>query len=157
VAVLTAVVLLGAGCTSGGSKPAPAVTTGHVLEAPPIFASRAGVLHLRVKAEPTTSTINGRSYKNMYVYRESVVGGAGTFTPGSASAYVSPEWHVMPGDRLVLDYINALPDLPFTPVGSDSPSMVPQPLNLHTHGLTVRPEGNGDDVLMSIQIGRAHV
>ena len=86
MAVLAAVLLLGAGCTGGASKPAPAVTTGHVLEAPPIFTSRAGVLHLRVKAEPTTSTINGRTYKNMYVYRESVVGGAGTFRPGTASA-----------------------------------------------------------------------
>lgn len=132
------------------------MSTGHVLETAPIFTSKAGVLHLRVRAESTTSTINGRSYKNMYVYRESVVGGAGTFTPGTASEYVSPEWHVMPGDRLVLDYINALPDLPFTPVGSTTAEMVPQPLNLHTHGLTVRPEGNGDDVLMSIPPGRSN-
>lgn len=150
------VVLFGAGCSGSTNKPAPAVTTGHVLEAPPIFTSKAGELHLRVKAESTTSTINGRSYKNMSVYRESVVGGAGTFTPGTASAYVAPEWHVMPGDRLVLDYINALPDLPFAPVGSKTPEMVAQPLNLHTHGLTVRPAGNGDNVLMSIPPGRSN-
>ena len=45
---------------------------------------------------------------------------------------------------VVIDYINGLPDLTFTPVGSKTPQKMHQPINLHTHGLTVRPEGNGD-------------
>lgn len=80
----------------------------------------------------------------------------GTYTPGTASTHVGAEWHVMPGDQITVEYINALPDDEFTAVGQTNPETVAQPINLHTHGVTVRPDGNSDNVLLSIPQGRSN-
>src|SRR5690606_25927351 len=80
----------------------------------------------------------------------------GTVTPGDASAYIGPELRVEPGDRLVIDLVNALADVPFQAVGEAEPTAIAQPLNLHTHGLSVAPAGNSDNVLLSIPPGRSN-
>ncbi len=138
------------------NAPAVAVSTGQPLQTPDVYTSKAGKLHLRVKAEKVTAAINAQPYTNIFAFTTSLVGDAGTFTPGTASAYVGPEWHVLPGDQLTIDYINALPDAEFTAVGQTKSVEVPQPINLHTHGLTVRPDGNSDNVLLSIPQGRSN-
>jgi len=150
---LAAVVVAGAPACSGAHD---TVEVGQPLEMPAVYASRNGTLHLRVTAVEAPSTISHRSYQDMRVYRTQVVDGAGTFTPGTTSAYVAPEWHVMPGDHLVIDYVNDLTDQQFTPIGEKRARPFPQPINLHTHGLTVRPNGNGDNVLLSIPQGRSN-
>lgn len=169
-AVAVGVVLVASSCTSSssdgqssdgttkpGAIPAEAFAPGTVdLPDPDVYTSKDGVLHLRVKASSTTSTINGVSYDSMMTYDTQVVDGQGTFTAGDASTYIAPRWSVLPGDRLVIDYINDLPDLAFTPVGATEAEMVPQPINLHTHGLTVDPAGNSDNVLLSIPQGRSN-
>ncbi len=48
-----------------------------------------------------------------------------------------PTWHVRPGDRLEVRLVNNLDE----------------PTNLHTHGLSVSPEGNGDNPFLSIGPG----
>ena len=126
------------------------------LPTAPIYASRDGVLHIEVTATQVSSTINRQPYTNIYTYDTEIVDGQGEFTPGTASAYIGPEWHLQPGDRLVVDYVNALPDTMFQPIGSDAPEPVDQPINLHTHGLTVAPNGNRDNVLLAVPQGRSN-
>jgi FtsP/CotA-like multicopper oxidase with cupredoxin domain len=126
------------------------------LQMPPVYSSKDGVLHLRVKATQTRATVNERSYPNVYTSATRIVDEEGTFTPGTASKYVGAQWHVEPGDRLIVDYVNALPKTDFQPLGNADPSMVPQPINLHTHGLAVAPSGNSDNVLLSIPQQRSN-
>ncbi len=173
--VMVFMTVMGAGCTSdsgngqgpgttGTVKPAgtttlvgrPATAVAGMLPVAPIYASKNGVLHLKVKAEQVSSSIAGQDYSNIFTYDTSLVDGQGTYTPGTASAYVGPEWHVDPGDKIVVDYVNALPDAEFQPLGSKTPENVPHPINLHTHGLTVAPSGNSDNVLLSIPQGRSN-
>jgi FtsP/CotA-like multicopper oxidase with cupredoxin domain len=127
-----------------------------VLQTPPVYASKDGVLHVRMKATPTRTTINGKEYPNVYTFATKVVDGQGAFTPGTASKYVGPQLQVEPGDRLIIDFVNALPKTAFQPLGADEPQMVAQPLNLHTHGLAVSPTGNSDNVLLSIPQRRSN-
>ena len=107
------------------------------------------VLHLRVRARTTTSTIAGIVYRKMDIYDTSVVAGQGRFTPGTTSSYVGAQWTVAPGDTMIIDYVNSLDPAVFTPNGQPIQE-IPQPLNLHTHGLTVSPTGNSDNVLLAI-------
>lgn len=131
------------------------------LQTPDVYKSKEGVLHLRVRAKDVESTINGQRYKGMFVYETSLVDNQGVFSKGDASPYIGPEWRLEPGDKLIIDYINELPDYQFTGVdphtGKDGPAQtLPQPLNLHTHGLTVSPAGNADNVLLSIPPQRSN-
>lgn len=127
-----------------------------MLPVAPQFTSKDGVLHLKVKAEQGKSSINGRDYTNIATYDTSLVDGQGTYIPGTASAYVGPQWNVQPGDEVIVDYINALPDSEFLPVGATTVEKVPHPINLHTHGLTVSPAGNSDNVLLAVPQGRSN-
>jgi FtsP/CotA-like multicopper oxidase with cupredoxin domain len=52
-------------------------------------------------------------------------------------AYIPPVWHVSPGDTLVVTLHNRLPE----------------PTNLHFHGLHVSPRGNGDNVFVHVAPG----
>jgi len=165
LATITALAVAGCG-GDGGSASTSASTTSTTPTPPapgdlpvaPVYASKDGELHLRVVARSQTSSIADVSYKGMDIYDTQLVDGKGTYTPGTASTYVGPQWSVQPGDRLVIDYVNALPTMPFLPLGNDpdDPEQVPQPLNLHTHGLTVSPAGNSDNVLLSIPSGRSN-
>ncbi|UQA56992.1 multicopper oxidase domain-containing protein [Polyangium aurulentum] len=150
--------------TSCGSDPLPD-TTARFLQQPDVYTSVGGVLHLRVEASARDGLINDRPYALMRVYETSVVDARGTKVEGDASAYVGAQWHVQPGDRLIIDYVNSLPDYEFVPIGvvpddddenRCSAYLTGQPLNLHTHGLTVSPAGNADNVLLSIPPKRSN-
>jgi FtsP/CotA-like multicopper oxidase with cupredoxin domain len=125
------------------------------LPMPDAYSSENGVLHIKLKAVQSMSSIDGRLYDGMLIYQTSLVDGQGTFKKGTASTYVGPEWRVKPGDRLIVDYINALPEYEFNGVDGVNEEL-PQPINLHTHGLIVSPAGNGDNVLLSIPPGRSN-
>ncbi len=56
---------------------------------------------------------------------------------------------------MIIDYVNSLDPAVFTPNGQPIQE-IPQPLNLHTHGLTVSPTGNSDNVLLAIPRGRSN-
>lgn len=141
------------GC-AGKDEPLQAKTD-EPLRTAPVYASENGALHLRVTAEETSSTIAGLPYKRMFVYKTRVIGGVGRRTGGTTSSYVGAQWSVKPGDTLTIDYVNDLGPARFAPFGEEVGD-VPQPLNLHTHGLTVSPSGNSDNVLLSIPQGRSN-
>ncbi|MEA2372415.1 MAG: hypothetical protein QOH12_2809 [Solirubrobacteraceae bacterium] len=142
------------GASSKGGGSAKPIQSAELAVAP-VYSSVNHVLHLRVRASTATSTIAGVLYRKMDIYDTSVVDGQGRFAPGTTSSYVGAQWSVMPGDTMIIDYINGLGPATFTPNGQPI-GMIPQPLNLHTHGLTVSPSGNSDNVLMSIPQGRSN-
>jgi len=147
--------LAATGATAGVASAAGEPTV--PFERPAQYTSVNGQLHLRVRAAEVTSTVNGREYNNLYSYETEVIGGRGTYMPGTTSRYIGPTWNVKPGDTLTIDYINDLPQQPFTSnVPGAQQEMIPQPINLHVHGLTVAPEGNSDNVLLSIPPGRSN-
>ena len=132
-----------------------------VLPEPARYTSVNGELHLKVIAKEVQGTIGDETYTDLLTYETSLVDGKGTYTPGTTSAYIGPTWVVQPGDHIVIDYINALPDYSFSPVQEPHaervPSyLVPQPLSLHLHGVGVWPSGNADNVLLSIPPGRSN-
>ena len=174
VAVAAALALVLAACSSAPERRATPTTTppggnnegaapstpvavrrGDPLQRPNVYASRDGRLHLRVKAKAGPSTINGQRYEGMYQYETELVDDEGTFTKGTSSTYLAPQWDLQPGDHLVIDYVNLLPDMEFQAVGQAEGTKVPQPLNLHTHGLTVSPSGSSDNVLLALPQGRS--
>ena len=160
-AVAALLVAAPVGQASEPPQSATAADEGPVLPEPAKYTSVNGELHLKVIAKRVASTIAGHTYQDLLVYETSVVDGKGTYTPGTTSPYIGPTWVVQPGDHIVLDYINRLPDYSFTPVQEPHadrlPSyLVPQPLSLHLHGLGVWPSGNSDNVLLSIPPGRSN-
>src|SRR5881398_3319492 len=87
---------LAAGCGGESGPPIPAASG--ILQTAPVYASRDGVLHLKVRARTTTSSIAGQSYKRMDIYETSLGDGKVTFTKGTASTYIGAQWNVEPGD-----------------------------------------------------------
>jgi FtsP/CotA-like multicopper oxidase with cupredoxin domain len=150
VVIVAASVIAGCG---GGS--ASQIESGEPLRSAPVYSSENGALHLRVTAETARSSIAGKEYDRMFIYRTELVGGAGRKTEGTTSSYVAAQWSVQPGDTLTIDYVNRLGPARFAPFGEKTQE-VPQPINLHTHGLTVSPSGNSDNVLLSIPRGRSN-
>ena len=141
-----------AGC---GSEPPSKIESGEPLRLAPVYSSENGALHLRVTAETTRSSIAGKEYDRMFIYKTELVGGTGRKKEGTTSSYVGAQWSVQPGDTLTIDYVNSLGPARFAPFGEETQE-VPQPINLHTHGLTVSPSGNSDNVLLSIPQGRSN-
>jgi suppressor of ftsI len=62
---------------------------------------------------------------------------------------VAPTIVVKPGERIVFDLVNNLPNVP-PPAVSPDDSMLVDDINLHFHGLGVSPRKPGDDVLTTI-------
>lgn len=158
-ALCVALALSGCGGDSGdpgGPVPTRASAPKGKLPEAPVFASKDGELHLKVKATGVRGEIGDRVYDGLQTYETELVDDKGTYTPGTASPYVGPTWRIQPGDEVVIDYVNDLPDNSFTPVATDESEAIPQPMNLHTHGLTVAPNGNSDNVLLSIPPGRSN-
>jgi FtsP/CotA-like multicopper oxidase with cupredoxin domain len=88
---------------------------------PDIVRSRRGSLDIRLEAAMGTVPLAGRSATTLR-YNGSVPG---------------PTLHLMPGDHLGIDLVNALDE----------------PTNLHTHGLQVSPNGNSDNPFVVVQPG----
>ena len=64
-------------------------------------------------------------------------------------------WEVNPGDVMKIDFINDLPPIdPMAPVDMVRPHEWTT-TNLHTHGMHVSPEGNGDNVFVAIEPGES--
>ena len=102
------VVPIGAVATAQETDTAPAPPAGRSRPRPSTRA--AAELHLQMKAEqvarPSTAGGTRTSTRTRRAWSA-----RGHLHAGHASAYVGPGWHVQPGDRLVVDYINALPDM----------------------------------------------
>jgi FtsP/CotA-like multicopper oxidase with cupredoxin domain len=132
------------------------------------LSSEDGVLEVRLSAHQGTVNLDTvkQPVTNFLVYGFDLI--KGTSSDGSIKGdnlYPAPTLRVNPGERLIVHYDNDLRDLAiqdlydpaFTPVGDEVPTYPPTlreaPLNLHTHGLHVSPDGNADNVLLSIPAG----
>lgn len=162
-------------CSKQSSAPAPQAGVNAGPEGKPApfkepvrLSSKDGVLEVRLSAHQ--STVNLDTVKepitNFLTYGFDVI--KGTSSDGSTKGdhlYPGPTLRVEPGERLIVHYDNDLQNLTiqdfydpaFTPPAGQVPIYPPQlketPLNLHTHGLHVSPQGNADNVLLSIPAG----
>lgn len=73
-------------------------------------------------------------------------------TPNYEGTLTGPTIRVKPGDRMLIDIINNLPDNPPNQRMGAFPHN-PFTTNLHTHGLTVSPNGLADNVFRRMQPG----
>lgn len=165
-----------AGCSSEqkvSTNPQPGVFAGPdgapaPFREPVRLSSRDGVLEVRLSAHQGTVNLDTvkEPVTNFLVYGFDLI--KGTSSDGSTKGdnlYPAPTLRVEPGERLIIHYDNDLRDLSiqdfydpaFTPVGGQvpiyPPTLTESPLNLHTHGLHVSPDGNADNVLLSIPAG----
>ncbi|MFG1783257.1 multicopper oxidase family protein [Rhodococcus oryzae] len=168
-AVAMALVLTSCFSTTGG----PGVNAGPdgapaAYREPVRLSSEDGVLEVRLSAHQGTVALDTASgpVSNFLLFGYEVI--RGTASDGSTEGedvYPAPTLRVDPGERLIIHYDNDLRGLTiedfndpaFTPAGGDVP-IYPQalesaPLNLHTHGLHVSPDGNADNVLLDIPAG----
>lgn len=172
VVVLVAVLLLVASCTDSAQTshgrnystegaPAP-------YSEPVKLSSVDGVLEVRLSAHQGTVALDTASapVENFLLYGYEIVRGrASDGTTSGTDIYPAPTLRVEPGEQLIVHYDNDLQGLTiedfydpaFTPVGGEVPIVPPPleeaPLNLHTHGLHVSPDGNADNVLLDIPAG----
>ncbi|MFQ6399044.1 multicopper oxidase domain-containing protein [Nocardia sp. KC 131] len=177
VAVAASITLLLASCgsdgsrTSGGGNAGPDATPAAYRE-PVKLTSEDGVLEVRLSAHQGTVALDTVStpVSNLLVFGYEVI--KGTASDGSTkgdNTYPAPTLRVDPGERLIVHYDNDLRDLTladyydpaFTPAGGNvpiyPPALTSSPLNLHTHGLHVSPDGNADNVLLDIPAGMGNV
>ena len=171
-AVLAAVVLLVASCAQDADTTAGANYADDGAPAPytePVkLSSENGVLEVRLSAHQGTVALDTASapVDNFLLYGYEII--QGSASDGSTSGqdiYPAPTLRVDPGEQLVVHYDNDLQGLTiedfydpaFTPAGGEVPIVPPAleqaPLNLHTHGLHVSPDGNADNVLLDIPAG----
>ena len=123
---------------------------GGVLPETTIFASQNGLLHVKFTAQSVTTEIDGVTYGDVYTYAAELI--SGDETPGTTdSKYVQPTLQVQPGDHLIIDYGNSLPQ-----VEDDDGNMVDQSVNLHLHGFYGDHLRMADNVLLSIGKGQAN-
>ena len=132
------------------------------------LSSKDGVLEVRLSAHQGTVNLDTvkEPVTNFLVFGYKLI--KGTSSDGSTkgdNTYPAPTLRVDPGERLIVHYDNDLAGLniqdfydpAFTPTGGEVPIYPPMlteaPLNLHTHGLHVSPQGNADNVLLSIPAG----
>lgn len=136
-------------------EPVKLSSTDGVLEVR--LSAHQGAVNLDTVKEPVTNFL-------VYGY-ELIKGSSSDGTTKADNNYPAPTLAVSPGERLIVHYDNDLTGLTITdyydpastPVGEDVPAYPPSlessPLNLHTHGLHVSPDGNADNVLLDIPGG----
>ncbi|WP_327101291.1 multicopper oxidase domain-containing protein [Nocardia vinacea] len=177
VAVAASITLLIAACTSDRSTTSGGGNTGPhaapvAYREPVELTSKDGVLEVRLSAHQGTVALDtvSKPASNFLVFGYELI--RGTASDGSVkgdNGYPAPTLHVDPGERLIVHFDNDLQGLTirdyynpaFTPVGGDvpiyPPALTASPLNLHTHGLHVSPDGNADNVLLDIPAGKGNV
>lgn len=132
------------------------------------LSSADGVLEVRLSAHQGTVNLDTVSepVSNFLVFGyELIKGNSSNGSRKGDNMYPGPTLRVNPGERLIIHYDNDLQNLTiedfydpaYTPVDGQvpiyPPALTSAPLNLHTHGLHVSPQGNADNVLLSIPSG----
>ncbi len=164
-----------AGCSKQDSVPGPpaGVNAGPDGEPAPFkepvrLSSRDGVLEVRLSAHQSTVNLDtvSQPVTNFLTYGFDLI--KGSSSDGSTTGdhlYPGPTLRVEPGEKLIVHYDNDLQNLDiadfYDPAFASKSGEVPvypprlksTPLNLHTHGLHVSPQGNADNVLLSIPAG----
>ena len=121
----------------GGMAPGTAAAPLPELAPPPVVSSESGVLRTTLTAQRAKVDIGAPALVDTMTYDGALPG---------------PTWELRPGDRIELDLVNDLPALDH-PRHSDD---INRPhewthTNIHTHGLHVSPEGNSDNVFLSVE------
>jgi FtsP/CotA-like multicopper oxidase with cupredoxin domain len=165
------------GTGGSGSTVAPGGNAGAnakpvAYKEPVKLSAKDGVLEVRLSAHQGTVALDtvASPVSNFLVYGyELIKGTASDGTTKGDNVYPAPTLRVDPGERLLVHYDNDLQDLTiedyydpaFTPKGGQvpiyPPALTSSPLNLHTHGLHVSPDGNADNVLLDIPAGEGNV
>jgi FtsP/CotA-like multicopper oxidase with cupredoxin domain len=162
-----------AGSSASGAA-APRRAGDRPAEASPTFAepvrlsSTDGVLEVNLLAHQgtTPSDTADSPVRNHLVFGyELLRGRASDGERAGDDRSPGPTLHVAPGERLIVHLVNELEGLTiedfldpaFTPEGEAVPrsprQLTSAPLNLHTHGLHVSPDGNSDNVLLDLPAG----
>lgn len=103
-------------------------------------ARNMGQARLEVEQPPLLRSENGELRVDLVLSRTDVrVGGVTARMLTYNGSVPGPTWVLRPGDRLDVRLVNDLDE----------------PTNLHTHGLEVSPEGNGDNPFLSIGPGES--
>lgn len=112
------------------------------LRQPAVLKSDGDALALTLTAMPGVVDIGAAKPVTTFTYDNTL--------PGST-------WELRPGQTLRVDLVNDLPplDVPPSTSGHDRPHEWTT-TNLHTHGMHVSPEGNGDDIFVTIEPGASH-
>lgn len=174
LAAISLLVLMGTSC-SDHRQPQPAAGQFAGPDGKPVpfrepvrLSSKDGVLEVRLSAHQGTVSLDTvtRPVSGFMVFGYTLI--KGTSSDGSTKGdnlYPAPTLRVDPGQRLVVHFDNDLQDLTiqdfydpaFTKAGGQvplyPPTLTSAPLNLHTHGLHVSPDGNADNVLLDIPAG----
>lgn len=173
LAVVTTMTLALTACTSDAPQAQSGVNAGPDGKPAPYrepvkLSSKDGVLEVRLSAHQGTVNLDTvkEPVSNFLIFSYDLI--KGTSSDGSTEGdnnYPAPTLRVEPGERLIIHYDNDLAGLTikdfydpaFTPAGAEvpiyPPSLESAPLNLHTHGLHVSPDGNADNVLLDIPAG----
>jgi FtsP/CotA-like multicopper oxidase with cupredoxin domain len=105
-----------------------------------MLRSEDGVLETTLTAIPAVVEMGAPQPVSTYTYDGRV--------PGTT-------WEIRPGDTLRIDLVNQLPELDHEhPVDTTRPHEWTT-TNIHTHGLHVSPEGNSDNIFLSIPPGES--
>lgn len=135
------------------------------------LSSKDGVLEVRLSAHQGSVSLDTASkpVSGFLLFGYALI--RGTSSDGSTSGrdlYPAPTLRVDPGQRLIVHFDNDLQGLQisdfysfqFTPAGQEVPLypavLNAAPINLHTHGLHVSPDGNADNVLLDIPAGKGN-
>ncbi len=157
--------------SSAGPVPPTPVARRDYTE-PVALHSREGVLEVVLTVRQGEGQIDTAAgpVKNMLLFSYQILkGSASNGQSSGTNLYPGPTLQVNPGDRLVVHAENRLSGLTirdffnpaFTPAGQPVPLEPPQltdpPFNLHTHGLHVSPQGNSDNVLLTLPANTKNV
>jgi FtsP/CotA-like multicopper oxidase with cupredoxin domain len=123
--------------TPGAEPSAPPID----LPQPEVIAGQGGLLDLTLTCTPATVDMNAPRSVSTYTY-DGIV-------PGRT-------WEILPGDTIRVNLVNDLPPL----AHHEHPVDMLRPhewttTNIHTHGLHVSPEGNGDNPFLAIPPGES--
>ncbi|CAM3627601.1 multicopper oxidase family protein [Smaragdicoccus niigatensis] len=174
--VFTLLLVLNA-CTSKSTEPKPGANygadgTSAEYREPVTLSSKDGVLEVRLSAHEASYPLDTASkpVDGFLLFDYELI--RGTASDGSkkgSDLYPAPTLHVEPGQRLIVHFDNDLQDLSiadftdpaYAAVGDKIPlyprMLTSSPLNLHTHGLHVSPDGDADNVLLEIPAGMGNV
>ncbi len=142
---------------AGGTVTSPSLTAPGSVRTTALVRSENGVLTTTLTPRPAVVDIGAEKSITTWAYDG--------LLPG-------PTWEINPGDVLRVELVNDLPA--GTPAGASAApadhsghdmSSDPMPMdrphewtttNLHYHGMHVSPEGNGDDVFLTVEPGQRY-
>lgn len=131
---------------------------------PLTLSSAGGVLDITLRAhqseQPLETLVNGTPTSiltsQFLTYAWTLNEGQSSNLSTSGDSFPGPTLKVNRGDTLRIHLENDLQGLTITPPAGGTP-VTEEPINNHVHGLHLSPEGNSDNVLLTLPAGEAFV